>query len=140
MRPFRTPHMAPRTLTRDELQALTLYAHGLSTDEVAQRLHVHHTVAQDWLRVAARKLGAANRVHAVAIAMELGVIRIVRGPMRQQLDVRHLVKEPPQGRDEQHWEQATVQPDLFASPALEDRPTSPEETPTAPVGPDDFKR
>jgi DNA-binding NarL/FixJ family response regulator len=76
-------NMAPRILTRDELQALTLYAHGLSTDEVAQQLHVHHAVAQDWLRVAARKLGATNRVHAVAIAMELGIIRFVRGPMRR---------------------------------------------------------
>ena len=132
--------MAPRILTSDELQALTLYASGLSTDEVAQRLHVHHTVAQDWLRVAARKLGAANRVHAVAIAMELGIIRIVRGPTRQQLDVRHRVKKPPQGRDEQHRDQAKLQPDLFASAALEDQQTPAEETPTAPVGPDDLKR
>jgi DNA-binding CsgD family transcriptional regulator len=131
--------MAPRTLTRDELQALTLYANGLSTDEVAQRLHVHHTVAQNWLRVAARKLGAVNRVHAVAIAMDLGIIRI-RGPMRQQLDVRHLVKESPQGRDEQHGDLARVQPDLFASAALEDRQTAAEEMPTTPVSLDDFKR
>jgi DNA-binding CsgD family transcriptional regulator len=128
--------MAPRILTRDELQALTLYANGLSTDEVAQRLHVHHTISQDWLRVAARKLGAANRVHAVAIAVELGIIRTLRGPMRQQLDVRHRVKEPPQGRDEQDRDQTRLQPDLFASAAHEDAQTSAEETTTAPDSPD----
>jgi len=129
--------MAPRTLTRDELRALTLYASGLGTEEVAQRLHVHQGIAQDWLRVAARKLGAANRVHAVAIAIELGIIRIVRGTMRQQLDVRHLVKGPPQDRSEQNCSQ---QPDLFASAALEDRQTPGEEIQTAPVSPDDRRR
>jgi hypothetical protein len=102
-------------------------------DEVAQRLHVHHTVAQDWLRVAVRKLGATNRVHAVAIATELGIIRTVRGAMQQQLKVRHRVKKTPQGRDEKHWDQAKLQPDLFASAEVEDRQTFAAETPTAPV-------
>lgn len=113
------------------LEAGAFYFAALSGD-VAHRLHVHHTVAQDWLRVAARKLGAVNRVHAVAIAMELGIIRIVRGPTRQ--------KEPPQGRDEQHRDEAKMQPDLFESAALEDRQTSAEEAPTAPVSQDDLKK
>jgi DNA-binding CsgD family transcriptional regulator len=132
--------MAPRSLTRDELQALTFYANGLSTNEVAQRQHVHQSVAQDWLRVATRKLGATNRVHAVAIAIELGIIRVASGQRRQQLDVRDLVKEPLERRGEQHCEQVRAQSDLFASPALEDRQTSAEETPKTPASLDDLRR
>ncbi len=35
---------------------------------------VHH-----YLRIAARKLGARNRVHAVAIAVRMGLVRIAGG-------------------------------------------------------------
>ena len=78
-------------------------------------------------------MGAANRVHAVAIAAQDGAIRIFRGPIRQQLNLRDVMEEPtagsateaetddrirerayelwlaegtPEGRDSQHWEQA----------------------------------
>ena len=36
---------------------------------------LHKATVQDHLRVAARKLGAANRVHAAVIAAELGLIK-----------------------------------------------------------------
>lgn len=157
--------MPLRTLTREELQALTLYANGFNTDEVAQRQQVHQSVAQDWLRIAARKLGAANRIHAVAIATELGIIKIFRGPGRQQLIVHDLLKEPisaaadddedfirerayelwladgkPEGRDKKHWEQAKALLNLTASPAVEDPQSPADETPAAPVNPDDLRR
>jgi len=42
---------------------------------MAIALDVSKSVAQHYLRVAARKLGARNRVHAVAIAVELGLVK-----------------------------------------------------------------
>ena len=43
-------------------------------DEIAARLEVSKSMAQHYLRVAGRKLGARNRVHAVAIAVRMGLI------------------------------------------------------------------
>jgi DNA-binding CsgD family transcriptional regulator len=63
-----------RQLDPLELQALTLFANGRSADEIAVTLEVSRSIAQHYLRVAARKLGARNRVHAVAIAVRQGLI------------------------------------------------------------------
>ena len=57
-----------RPLDAEELQALTLFASGKTADEMAVALGVSKSMALHYLRVAARKLGARNRVHAVAIA------------------------------------------------------------------------
>ena len=46
---------------------------------MAIALDVSKSVAQHYLRVAARKLGARNRVHAVAIAAELGLVKSTDG-------------------------------------------------------------
>lgn len=71
--------MDPRPLDSAELEVLTLYANGLSTEEVGARLQLHKSIVQDRLRVAMRKLGAANRVHAVAIAVERKIIKLDEG-------------------------------------------------------------
>ena len=42
---------------------------------MAIALNMSKSAAQYYLRVAARKLGARNRVHAVAIAVELGLVK-----------------------------------------------------------------
>ena len=42
---------------------------------MAIALDMSKSAAQYYLRVAARKLGARNRVHAVAIAVELGLVK-----------------------------------------------------------------
>ncbi len=68
--------MQPRALDPNELTVLTLFASGKTTEEIAEALKLHKGVVQDHLRVAARKLGAANRVHAAVIATEMGLIRI----------------------------------------------------------------
>ena len=57
----------------------TLFANGLSADEIADALGVSQSMAHHYLRVAARKLAARNRVHAVAIAVRTALIR-VSGP------------------------------------------------------------
>jgi DNA-binding CsgD family transcriptional regulator len=63
-----------RPLEPIELQALTHFANGKSADEIALALGVSKSIAQHHLRVAARKLGARNRVHAVAMAVAMGLI------------------------------------------------------------------
>jgi LuxR family transcriptional regulator len=63
-----------RPLEKNELEALTLFANGRSGDEMAVALGVSKSMAQHYLRVATRKLGARNRVHAVAIAVRDGLI------------------------------------------------------------------
>ncbi|HZP75510.1 MAG TPA: helix-turn-helix transcriptional regulator [Pseudolabrys sp.] len=64
-----------RPLDETELAALHLFANGRSTDEIAATLSVSKSVATHYLRVAARKLGARNRVHAVAIAVRQGLVK-----------------------------------------------------------------
>jgi DNA-binding CsgD family transcriptional regulator len=64
-----------RALDVNELEALRLFANGRTADEMAILLGVSKSMAMHYLRVAARKLGARNRVHAVAIAVRLGLIK-----------------------------------------------------------------
>ncbi len=61
-----------RPLDINELAALKLFANGKTADEMAVELAVSKSMALHYLRVAARKLGARNRVHAVAIAVRMG--------------------------------------------------------------------
>jgi DNA-binding CsgD family transcriptional regulator len=64
-----------RPLDEFELKALKLFASGGTAEEMAIALGMSKSAAQYYLRVAARKLGARNRVHAVAIAVELGLVK-----------------------------------------------------------------
>ena len=57
------PDLLKRALDPNELEALTLFANGKSADEIAAALNVSQGMAHHYLRVAARKLGARNRVH-----------------------------------------------------------------------------
>ncbi len=58
-----------RPLDENELDALSLFANGKTSDEIAVTLRVSKSMVQHYLRVASRKLGARNRVHAVAGAV-----------------------------------------------------------------------
>jgi DNA-binding NarL/FixJ family response regulator len=71
--------MELRPISTDELEVLSHYANGLSTDQIGARLKLHKSVVQDRLRIVVRKLGASNRVHAVAIAVERKIIKIDTG-------------------------------------------------------------
>ncbi len=66
-----------RSLDRNELDALSLFANGRSADEIASELNVSQSMAHHYLRVAARKLGARNRVHAVAMAVRKGLVAVL---------------------------------------------------------------
>lgn len=63
-------------LTRMELIGLTLVGNGMQSAEVATRLSVSEREIETLLFCAQRKLGAKNRVHAVAIAIRQGLIGI----------------------------------------------------------------
>jgi DNA-binding CsgD family transcriptional regulator len=64
-----------RILDATELEALRLFAKGRTTDEIAVALDVSKSMALHHLRVATRKLGGRSRVHAVAIAVETGLVK-----------------------------------------------------------------
>ena len=77
-----------RALDENELEALRLFANGRTADEMAIALDMSKSAAQYYLRVAARKLGARNRVHAVAIAVELGLVKPSDSGSRQAIGQR----------------------------------------------------
>jgi LuxR family transcriptional regulator len=61
------------------LEALRLFANGKSAEEIAAEMNIGRSMAQHYVRVAARKLGARNRVHAVALAVRLGLFEVSGG-------------------------------------------------------------
>lgn len=73
-----SPPRKMRQLDPYELEALRLFAAGRSTDEMASELGVSKSMAQHYLRIASRKLGARNRVHAVALAVRMGLVKPTR--------------------------------------------------------------
>lgn len=63
-------------LTRLELIGLTLAANGLAAREIASGLSVSEAEIETMLLEAERKLGATNRMHAITIAVQQGLIGI----------------------------------------------------------------
>lgn len=63
-------------LTRLELITLTLLANGLGTVDIASRLAASEADIEAALVEAERKLGASNRLNAVAVAIQRGLIGI----------------------------------------------------------------
>lgn len=61
-------------LTRKELQVLNLLAQGLSNNDMAAKLFVEETTVRTHLRNISAKLGADNRMQAIAIARRLGLL------------------------------------------------------------------
>jgi LuxR family transcriptional regulator, quorum-sensing system regulator BjaR1 len=62
------------SLTRREREAISWAALGKSAWEIGEILHITQRTAEEHLAVAARKLGAVNRTHAVAIAIRRNII------------------------------------------------------------------
>jgi len=59
-------------LTDRERQVLRLAADGMSTDEVAKKLHLSAGTVRNYLSVAIEKLGGENRIEAARIARDKG--------------------------------------------------------------------
>jgi DNA-binding NarL/FixJ family response regulator len=61
-------------LSARETEVLQLLADGLTTEEVGRQLYLSPTTVRSYAENAMRKLGASNRVHAVANALRLGLV------------------------------------------------------------------
>ena len=61
-------------LSERESQVLQRLANGLTTEGVGKELFLSPATVRSYAENAIRKLGADNRVHAVAIALRLGLI------------------------------------------------------------------
>lgn len=78
--------MSPRSLTARQRQVLLLAANGNSNQQIAHRLGIRpHSVAEI-LTAAYRRLGAADRAQAVAVALAVGELGVhqIRVPDEQK--------------------------------------------------------
>jgi DNA-binding CsgD family transcriptional regulator len=74
IRPYRPSTGSSETLSPREREVLQLLSEGLSTRAVAATAHLSHNTVRSYVQTALSKLGAHNRLHAVAIAREAGLI------------------------------------------------------------------
>ncbi len=61
-------------LTRREVEVLTLLATGASRRAISQLLSLSEETVKEYITRASKRLGAANKTHAVALALALGII------------------------------------------------------------------
>ena len=77
MRGLRGPLPEKRTmLTAREREVLTWAAHGKSASQISETLSISKRTVDEHTQTAARKLGAANRTQAVAIALRDHIINL----------------------------------------------------------------
>jgi DNA-binding CsgD family transcriptional regulator len=62
------------TISKRELECLSLTANGLTSEEIASELGLSVHTANQYLTNTTQKLNAVNRMHAVAKALRLGLI------------------------------------------------------------------
>ena len=63
-------------LTPRECEVLRWVANGKSAWEIGEILEITKRTVDEHVQTAVRKLGAANRTHAVAIALRGGIIKL----------------------------------------------------------------
>ena len=73
--PDRASVSLPDALTDREREALELLAHGLSNREIAARMFIGEATAKTHVSRLLMKLGVRDRVQAVVLAYESGLVR-----------------------------------------------------------------
>jgi DNA-binding CsgD family transcriptional regulator len=63
-----------KTLAPREAEVMMLLAYGNSRDEISLILSLSNTTVREYSERACRKLGAANTINAIAVAIVFGVI------------------------------------------------------------------
>jgi DNA-binding CsgD family transcriptional regulator len=69
-------HAAQRALAEREVEILRLVAAGRKTQEIACSVHLTERMVKHYMELICEKLGAENRSHAVALAVQQHLIRI----------------------------------------------------------------
>lgn len=64
------------TLTSREAEVLTWVSRGKSAWEIGEILRITKRTVDEHVHTAVRKIGAANRTHAVALAIRDGIIDV----------------------------------------------------------------
>jgi DNA-binding NarL/FixJ family response regulator len=64
----------PRMLTLREVEVLRLITHGLTNKEIGSQLHLSENTVKGYVKDILSKLGAHNRIEAVLLAKERGLI------------------------------------------------------------------
>jgi LuxR family transcriptional regulator, quorum-sensing system regulator BjaR1 len=64
------------SLTPREREVLALVAQGKSAREIGEILRIAKRTVDEHVQAAVRKLSAANRTHAVAIALRDGIVEV----------------------------------------------------------------
>ena len=72
----RSTRAKARSLTSREIEVLTWVARGKSAWEIGEILDIAKRTVDEHVQTAVRKIGAANRAHAVALAARDHIISI----------------------------------------------------------------
>ncbi|MGP0092297.1 MAG: LuxR C-terminal-related transcriptional regulator, partial [Xanthobacteraceae bacterium] len=83
--------MGPRSLSPREREVLSWAAQGKTTQEISETLGITPRTVEEHVTAASRKLGAANRTHAVAIALAASASSVraaTSGPVRVPVTFR----------------------------------------------------
>ena len=67
-------HVADNSLSHREVEVLRLVAQGSSNKRIGQALHITEDTVKAHMKAILSKLGAADRTHAVTLAMRRGII------------------------------------------------------------------